>query len=187
MTLNRELFFIPVLQNALQTEDVKVALKDAFGKINQLGTDKRYRQGFENFEAFIQETCVHHALIEKQQVEDLGDYPQDVNFGCELVILRGNVLLGTIKAGTSINESIHDIVPGTYTVKLSTGRVLWKGTLSKEDLIIRAIPGGQSIKLAADLGNSKIRPARIVTLLGGRIVLKIFKGFDRGVIQIELE
>jgi hypothetical protein len=43
------------------------------------------------------------------------------------------------------------------------------------------------MKLAADSDDLKTEPARVVTLLSGQMALKFFKGFDSGVMQIEME
>ena len=185
--MNRELYFIPVLQNALKADDPESALRESFDKISQLSKDNKYGQGFENFEIFLGEVCAHHVLLEKDNLEDLSDCSQSISFSCELIIFRDDILICTVSLNESKTQSIHGIVPGTYTVRLSTGRVIWRGYLSQEDLIIRKRPGSQSMKFAADSDDLKTEPARVVTLLGGRMVLKIFKGFDSGVIQIELE
>jgi hypothetical protein len=185
--LNRELYFIPVLQNALKSADPESALREAFCKISQLGKDNRYKQGFENFKIFTNEACSRRALCEKNMVEDLSGCSQSISLSCELIIFRDDILICTVSLDESKTQSIRGIVQGTYTVKLSTGRVIWRGYLSQEDLIIRKSPGSQSMKLAADSDDLKTEPARVVTLLSGQMALKFFKGFDSGVIQIEME
>ena len=185
--MNRELYFIPVLQNALKADDPESALREAFDKISQLGKDNRYGQGFENFEIFLGEVCAHQVLLEKDSLEELSDCSQSISLSCELIIFRDDILICTVSLDESKTQSIRRIVPGTYTVRLSTGRVIWRDYLSQEDLIIRKSPGSQSLKLAADSDDFKTEPARAVTLLSGRMAMKIFKGFDSGVIRIELE
>lgn len=185
--MNQELYFIPVLQNALKAANPESALRQAFSKIDQLARDNNYRRGFENFEIFLGEVCSHRVLIEKNTLEDFTDYSQDSSLRYELTIFRDNRAMSKVHLEGNNIQNICGVTPETYTARLSTGRILWKETLSREDLIAGKIPGSQSIKVAADSGDFKARPARIVTLLNGRIVLKIFKGFESGVIQIELE
>ena len=185
--MNRELYFIPVLKNALETGDPKSALRQAFSKIGQLAKDNEYRQGFENFEIFLGEACAHLLLIEKDTPEDITNCSQDSNLNYELTIFKDNRAINKVHLDGNNIQSIPGVMPGIYTARLSTGRILWKETLCCQDLIAGKIPGSRSIKVAADSGDFKARPDRIVTLLNGRIVLKIFKGFESGVIQIELE
>ncbi|MDD5134608.1 MAG: hypothetical protein PHP01_04290 [Phycisphaerae bacterium] len=185
--MNRELYFIPVLQNALDAGEPKSALRQAFSKIGQLAMDDEYRQGLENFEIFVGEVCAHRLIIEKDTPEDFTGYSQDSSLSYELAILKDNRLTNKTCLDENGIQSIPGVMPGTYTIRLSTGRILWKETLSHQDLIAGEILGSQNIKVAADSGDFKAKPVRIVTLLNGRIVLKIFKGFESGVIQIELE
>ncbi|KPL24865.1 MAG: hypothetical protein AMJ75_02600 [Phycisphaerae bacterium SM1_79] len=58
--MSRNLYFIPIIAGALQEPDIEKALKEAFCKIRRLGTEKRYAEGFSNFELFMASAYRHH-------------------------------------------------------------------------------------------------------------------------------
>ncbi len=81
--------------------------------------------------------------------------------------------------------SIGKIVPGEYEIKLETGWMLWEGDLTEEDLLwTKAFPG-RALDLAADTGETKKRPSREESLLGGEIIVRVFPGIESGKIEIE--
>lgn len=183
--MNRELYFIPILQDALKAKDLKSALSKAVTNITQLGKDNLYKEGFENFQKFINEVYDFDDILKKNMNSEPTEYLLDSNLDCKFSIFQGDTLIYIGNLDKS--QIIRSIAPGTYAIKLSTGRILWRGEITEEELIMRKNLDGQNIKLAADSEDFKPEPVRIITLLKGQMFLKIFKGFDGGSLQIELQ
>ncbi|MBC8469726.1 MAG: hypothetical protein ISS77_02540 [Phycisphaerae bacterium] len=190
--MNRELFFIPILQKALNADNTMTALKEAFCEINRLGKEDKYRQGFDNFRLFLEEFCSHDNFLRAERSEDLKSYPQILSIANQgldrkLIIFRNNRMLETLTLNKKSNYRIGKIIAGTYTVKLSTGRVLWEGRLTENDLLIEMDGKDENIRLAADSEKSQPVPPRSIKLLDGMVILRIFAGFKAGTLQIELK
>ena len=190
--MNRELFFIPILQKALKTDNTIAALNEALCEINLLGKQDKYRQGFDNFRLFIEELCRHDNLLRAERSEDLKSYSQILSIanqdpGRKLVIFRNNRIIKALTLDKKSNYRIGKIIAGTYTVKLSTGRVLWEGRLTENDLLIEMNGKDENVRLAADSEKSQPVPSRSIKLLAGMVILRIFAGFKAGTMQIELK
>jgi hypothetical protein len=96
-------------------------------------------------------------------------------------------LIGSISLDkNNKSQRFSKISPGDYTVKLSTGRIIWKGTLAAEELIINKTFGSEHIKLAADTEGPKVKPVRVINIVAGKMCLKIFAGLNNGSIEVEL-
>lgn len=189
--MNRELYFIPILQKAMEAGNVRVALKKAFYEINQLGNHNEYKQGFKNFQAFIREVFVHYSLIKKQSVKDLETYSKLFSATRNLLhrnlsVFRDGSLIDTISLDKDRCQRIQGILPGLYTLCLSTGRMLWSGNFATED-IISETHDGKNIKLAADSKEIAPKYSKRIILLNGLITLKMFKGINAAVMEIGLE
>lgn len=57
--MSEELYFIPIIAEALQQEDKQTALTEAFEKIKELGKKPQYKQGFGQFARFIDSVNSH--------------------------------------------------------------------------------------------------------------------------------
>jgi hypothetical protein len=57
MTDNKGLYFISIIERALDSNDPASALKGAFKKITELGRNREYQQGFLQFQAFLR-SCI---------------------------------------------------------------------------------------------------------------------------------
>ncbi len=69
--MSENLYFIAILARALQEPDVESALKKAFGKIKQMGTQKRYTRGFRNFQLFMEAAYSRHELTVTDHIQEL--------------------------------------------------------------------------------------------------------------------
>ncbi|NQU74932.1 MAG: hypothetical protein HQ546_01290 [Planctomycetes bacterium] len=83
-------------------------------------------------------------------------------------------------------QSVGDITQGAYRLSLDTGRVLWQGHLTSQDLLwAKAFPG-EPLRMAADTDQVKQRPVREISLLEGALTLRIYPGVEAGSLEIEL-
>ena len=53
MTESKQLYFIPIIARALQVDDTKRAMEEAFDEIKDLGKQEEYHEGFQQFLEFI--------------------------------------------------------------------------------------------------------------------------------------
>jgi hypothetical protein len=53
MTADKTLFFIPIIARALQSDDPRRAMEEAFEKIRELGKEDEYQEGYQQFAEFI--------------------------------------------------------------------------------------------------------------------------------------
>jgi hypothetical protein len=83
-------------------------------------------------------------------------------------------------------ESLGGIAPGRYSLLLETGRMIWSGCLSLSDLVLQAAFPEEPLQAAADTAALPAHPTLVVSLLDGDAVLRVFPGFERGRIEVEL-
>ena len=53
MSDSKRLYFIPIIDDALGSDNPEVALTEAFKKIHDLGMTKEYKEGFAQFQIFM--------------------------------------------------------------------------------------------------------------------------------------
>jgi len=69
--MSEHLYFITIITQALQEPDSEKALKRAFRKIKRMGAEKRYAEGFENFELFMDAAYSRHQITATDHVCEL--------------------------------------------------------------------------------------------------------------------
>jgi hypothetical protein len=162
-----DLFFIPILAKALRSKDRPKALQEAFAHIQGQGKQSRYRQGLIQFEQLIQAVRDQGQIV--LVVEREGD-----KFGSICIDPSGEI------------GRLPGIIPGSYTICLSTGRLLWKGELGEADLVwAKAFPG-RPLALAADTKGGHQLPSRKEPL-GGGLTLLVFPGVEAGEISVVID
>jgi len=102
-----------------------------------------------------------------------------------LELERDNEIIKTFEFSEEKREHrIPHIVPGLYRLSLSTGRVLWEGTITSQDVIwVKAFPG-KNYTVAADTGDLEQNASRVEELLDGEVNLSIFPGLESGMLVI---
>jgi len=81
---------------------------------------------------------------------------------------------------------IKEISKGAYSIKLSTGRLLWEGKLREEDLIwTKAFPK-EGLPAAAETEPIHQRPTLTESLLEGEIVMEVYPWLKSGIILLSL-
>ncbi len=89
--------------------------------------------------------------------------------------------------GLAASETIADIEPGRYLIKLGTGLVIWSGMFSAQDLLWTEAFGRRGLSLAAETEDSRQKPTRQEILLDGEVILRIYAGLEKGCIEVELK
>jgi hypothetical protein len=105
----------------------------------------------------------------------------------EVDVIRDNEIHTTIQLDpTEPVQRIGGILPGKYTFRLGSGRMLWEVELEEKDLILKLAVPGQNLKLAADTGEDRrLSPTRKMAALNGELVFRVFPGIESGWIEIE--
>lgn len=105
----------------------------------------------------------------------------------EVDVIRENEIHATIQLDpTEPVQRIGGILPGKYTFRLGSGRMLWEVELEGKDLILKLADPGQNLKLAADTGEDRQHsPTRKMATLSGELVFRVFPGIESGWIEIE--
>ena len=68
MVDEKRLYFIPIIAHALNSENPRQALKEAFDEIKALGTRSEFQEGFQQFLNFVQETVKFSGTEPDQQI-----------------------------------------------------------------------------------------------------------------------
>lgn len=151
-----------------------------------LATDTR--QSTEQDKATLRERVLSRADWREKYERILADLQggQDVPWPVEVIVARDGVEFPSLlfsRAG--VTQRIGHVVSGRYSLKFSTGRVLWAGELRKADVEwTSAFPGRALDLAAADAGTPQAEPSREIGLLGGEVVVRIFPGLEAGVMTI---
>lgn len=85
---------------------------------------------------------------------------------------------------TPCSQTIDKVTPGGYTVSLATGRVIWQGDLTEQDLIWTAAFPGKPLDLAADTDRTEEVSTRKFNLLDSEITLEVIPGLESGRLKI---
>lgn len=203
-----ELYFLPILLQALQSSQPKESLLQAFQRIQTLGQHPEYREGFRQFQQFMNEVkksasgnakskpsndSIHidelafdsddrkELELWLAEMEDIPELPSGFEIGLEK---NGRSFKNACLSKSQRCVSIGNLQPGLYTLKLTTGWALWEGELTAEDLLWTAAFPGQALALAADTEAKPGDPSREFLLLEGEIVIKIFPGIESGSMEI---
>lgn len=229
--MNNDLYFIPIIGEALQQSDPEKSLRKALDQIKSIGEQSRYQVGFKQFERFM-------ALIEDRLnagQSEFGDFVTVSRLITELVtdifeggeaekqktlsLIRSQPLwcreydkliaetewLNRRPTGIGItifrenrkfdsviyeeipeSKAVEDITSGRYRIAFATGRLIWEGEFTEQDLLwIRAFPG-RPLELAADTSGWKGNPTKYISALKGEITIRVFAGLESGRIEIAL-
>lgn len=182
--MDNNLYFIPIISNAVCQQNTKTALKTAFQKIIIWGQRPEYRQGFAQFKHFM---ATAYTASEKDipWLKDVWDI-QERETHIKLKITREGKHFDSVPLIQSENSlKIIRATPGSYSFQLSTGRMLWEGSLSQQDLLLLSAYPNRDLKLAADTDDSKPEATREIQLLDGEILVRTYPGIEHGIIEIK--
>lgn len=165
--MNKNMYFIREIARAFGLAKRRAALTAAFRKIVQLGRKPENEVGFAQFCKFMGEVRDETAV--------------------DVIIERDATIFASLRISPIEGLAIIDgITPGEYVVKLSTGLVIWRSTLSADDIIwARAFPE-RDLDLAAETEEMARPFSRRELLLDGAVALYVFPGVEAGAIGIEI-
>lgn len=152
-------YFIPILSRALQDPELRTPLNNAFKEIKEKGTQKRYTEGYKNFELFMHAVQKRHEIIAtdytRQLIAELATRtfegtPKEIK---QLMsIIRSHPLwrteYRTIRQRERDTDLMRDSFP-TLTVLGNKGLAKWVAFKKAPDSVSidNIVPGNYKIKL----------------------------------------
>ena len=104
----------------------------------------------------------------------------------DIEVLREDQVIGSWPVSeTSICQ--RSVNPGSYTVRLSNGRILWQGDLTREDVIWAFAYPEKDLPMAAETEPQGQEPTRRMSRLGGELTIYVFAGLESGEIMVKNE
>jgi hypothetical protein len=93
--------------------------------------------------------------------------------------------LGRFVPGQTADEvRITGIVPGTYSLRLDTGRLLWTAGLEAKDVLWAEAFPSTPLRLAADSHGTQKPCSRELKL--GKLLLRVYPGLEEGTLGIRI-
>ena len=183
-----DLFFIPMIAQALRDPDPKAAMIDTFERIRAMGREPRYQRGYQQLIEFMDSAATARLEDAPEEVGALILEELDRPMSAEVIIERNDVVVTSCYFEQGVGAHVvKGIEPGDYRLKLDTGRVLWEGHLSEKDLVWSKAFPGEDLSMAADTEGTPRRLTREFDLLDGMLTLRVYPGVETGSLEIELK
>ena len=100
-------------------------------------------------------------------------------------VLKEDHIIGTFPISKKI-AVFSKISPGSYTIRLTNGRVLWNGELTRENLLWTYAYPGKELRLAAETVAAEQTPTKIELFLDGELEMSVFAGLESGEMRIRV-
>jgi hypothetical protein len=84
-------------------------------------------------------------------------------------------------------QSVGDVEPGAYVIRLSTGRVLWESDLTEQELLWEKAFPEQDLPMAADTGTASEHWTIRESLILEELELRVAPGLNAGRLTLELK
>lgn len=189
--MNKDLYFIKLLNQALDSSHPREALRNAFDEIEKLGQQPGYEKGYGQFLEFM---SLVGADEQAEQI-DPEIWRRGIEDWLESTALQAPIPSMVLKrdgefvARLQVDEkrtaaTVSGLTPGSYSIRLESGWVLWKGELSKADLIWRHAFPEEPLPLAAETEPASAKASREFGLLEGELLIKVTPGRSSGRMDI---
>ena len=196
--MSNDLYFIPLLVRALDSDEPHYSLDDAMADIERRGAQRDHRQGYQQFQEFMslvteaseseEDDRLLAALAEflPRRLDSDGATAAPGASQFSVIVTRdGQEIASLTFAGRSDTQSLHGVMPGEYEMSLGSGRLLWEGALTEADLVWTSARPGEGMPMAADSGVAEDEATIDVPLLEGELRLRVFAGIESGRLVIE--
>jgi hypothetical protein len=100
-----------------------------------------------------------------------------------VIIERDGKYFAATPIGTT-SQMISGARPGLYVISTSTGRLLWQGELTKQDLFWEKAFPEQELQLAAETEEPPVVVTKEIPILDGKWVLRVIPQIESGCIEI---
>jgi hypothetical protein len=182
---NENLYFIPIVTDALRQPDPTGALHDAFAKITAQGKAEPFRVGYQQFLCFLIHSVDCWEAHPWHPLRDLWPRPLVEARSCRLQLLREDRMIATLSVDRfPFRTSIDAVTPGAYRLETDTGWRIWEAALSSRELIWTLAFPALRLPFAAQTDDLQARPAYEATLLSGALIVRAFPGLEHGRLEI---
>jgi len=183
--MSNELYFIPIIAEALRQPERKLAFRKAFERITELGRDDSFRVGYAQFLWFM-------ACSVDQWTTDSFGVPDDpsrqileASRRCELLLERdGNRIGAWILDRFPFRAAVVNVQPGLYRLSADTGWALWEEALTPAELLFTHAFPQQGLPLAAQTEEVIFPATRQVSVLDGALTIRVRPGLESGVLEL---
>lgn len=212
--MHDNLYFVPILLEALERRPIEHSLRQAFHEITKRGKEKRFKTGYAQFLCFMEqvlspeqrankddfvsdlettaETLLEHLAacpelfaLWDEMVNDIA-LESNASFTVDFQLMREGELLQTLSLSRHQRSGIiSGLRSGAYELTLASGRILWAGQLSNADLLSAYARPEEPLRLAAATNNLSGHPTRCMTLFDGEVVVNVVPGPSTGQMEIE--
>lgn len=189
--MNRDLYFIKLLNQALASSHPRDALRDAFVEIEKLGQQPGYEKGYGQFLEFMSLVGADEQVeqidpeIWRRSIEEWLEYTALEAPTPSMVLERNGEVVTRLQLKEKRSaQTVSGLTPGSYSLRLDSGWILWKGELSKADLIWRHAYPEEPLPLAAETEPASAMASREIGLLEGELVIKVTPGRSSGRMDI---
>ena len=178
--MRKDLYFIPLIADALRGAGSEAAMAAALERIVHLGQDGRHRQGYQQFLRFMA-SLLGPASCPAEAARAGLDRPTSV----EVLVWRDDhPIPGVRHDGAGTVWTFPRCGPGEYRIAFDTGRLLWRGELDERDLIwSRAFPG-EDLRMAADSEEVVVEPSSTSEILQGECSICCYPGLYCGTLVV---
>jgi len=130
--------------------------------------------------------CDAHSLLSQRlnqlrtHLEPALDVPE-----LHLRVRKGDdIVAEVVVSGLSRGVSIPDITPGSYSIEISSGRVLWSGDLLPAHVLWTEAYPERDLQMAAQTDEVEDDPTLVASLLDGELELRLYPGLESGTLRL---
>ena len=182
-----DLYFLPILAQALGAPRGRPALRRAFVQIETMGTGPRYRRGYRQYLAFMKAVAETSRFLSGNATTDEDHVELERPNVIELIVERDREPIASLVTdGSPAARTFGRIKPGHYRLRLDSGWALWEGELSEAHLLWEVAFPGEPLRMAADTGRTEPATTLEVSLLGRTLRLRVYPGVSSGYLELEL-
>lgn len=186
--MNQDLYFIPIVAEHSTHADRKEAFRQAFEKIQEMGNRPEYRDGFRQFQRWM-DAIRHHAAVQERvalEMDELAILDHEMESAAllypTLIIEFNGHVMDELSLPRPL-DSTHTIgldQPGYCRIHFNTGQVLAAFTLTEDDLFWQTAFPDQDFPVAAATDRVNDLISNESDLLGGEINIVVLRGIVEG-------
>ena len=206
--MSNNLYWVPILLEALNRLDDSAGLRQAFEQIVETGKDPAYAKGYGQFLVFMKAVAAADSggipdeapgkreempaglrdLPDLEQAwadvqEDIGEVEGD--WSAVLVLCKDGGEARTLALCQGAGKAVlQDLTPGQYELSLDSGRVVWEACLAKQDLLLAYAFPDEPLRVAADTGMGQEMPSLRELPLDGELEVTVFPGRTAGRLEL---
>jgi hypothetical protein len=186
--MSNELYFIPIIAEALRQPNPRMALDIAFQRIESLGRATTHHIGYRQFLRFMACSFKHWEETPIMATDESSPPLIDETYPVEIWLERGNQRLpGLVVDQIPCRKSFAELTPDRYRLVTDTGWLLWEATLTPRELFWTLAHPHRNLPLAAQTDDEPILPTLETHLLGGALTIRVYSGLESGILDITFE